>query len=95
MLQTTPSRIDFYPKLFVANLPWTVSDKELTQHFSQFGKVVGANVLFDSITKRSRCFGYVSFKNRDGFENALNAKVHVLEGRLLEVEPASSFKKAK
>lgn len=91
MLQTNSIRNEFLPKLFIANLPWTVGDKELSQHFSQFGKVVDARVQFDPVSQKSRKFGYVTFIHRAGYDNALNAKAHLLEGRLLKVEPASKI----
>lgn len=33
-------------KLFVSNLPWTVSHQELRKYFQEFGRVVSANVVF-------------------------------------------------
>lgn len=90
-MQTSAIRNEFNPILFVGNLPWTVGDKELSQYFSQFGKVVEAKVHFDSVTQQSRQFGYVAFIHRAGYDNALIAKVHLLEGRLLKVEPSSKI----
>lgn len=89
MLQTNSIPNEYLPRLFVSNLPWTVGDKELSQHFSQFGKVVEARVQFDPVSHQSRKFGFVAFIHRAGYENSLNAKVHLLEGRLLKVEPAT------
>lgn len=89
MLQTFALRDNFHPRLFVANLPWTVGDTELIQYFSQFGKVQEAKVQYDSVTKKSRSFAFVSFINQPSYESALNAKVHLLEGRLLKIQPAT------
>lgn len=91
MLQTNPFRNEFNPRIFVRNLPWTVGDKELSQYFSQFGKVIEAKVQFDPVSHQSRQFGYVAFIHRAGYDNALIAKVHLLEGRFLKVEPCSNF----
>lgn len=89
MLKTAPLRSDYYPRLFVSNLPWTVGDNELSQHFSQFGKVVDATVQYDPMTQQSRCFAFVAFMHRSSYENALNARIHLLEGRLLKIGPAT------
>ena len=39
----------------------TVGDKELLEHFQQFGDVIEAVVIIDHVTKLSRLFGFVTF----------------------------------
>lgn len=56
MLQMAPLKSEFYQRLYVGNLPWTVGDTELSQHFSKFGKVAEAKVQFDPESQRSRSF---------------------------------------
>lgn len=77
-------------KLFVANLPWTVGNKELKLYFSKFGHVASASIVYDKNCGLSRGFGFVSYSNRSGFNAAVNQSVHALEGRALTVQPASS-----
>ena len=45
--------------LFVGNLPYSMSDQDLIDMFSQVGQVVSAEVIFDRVTRRSRGFGFV------------------------------------
>lgn len=78
-------------KLFVGNVPWTVSSQELKLYFSKFGHVNTAVVVFDKNTGLSRNYGFVTFSNQNGFDSATNVQPHKLEGNLLKVQPASTF----
>lgn len=77
-------------RIFVANLPWTVSHSELKQYFSQFGNIVSANVVFDKNTGRSRKYGFVVFSSKSGYDAAVNRQKHHLEGNDIEVADAKS-----
>ncbi len=77
-------------KVFIRNLPWTVSSHELRTYFSQFGYVTRATVLYNNDTGLSRGFGYVDFNKRDAFESAISQPQHILEGQRLRVEEGSS-----
>ncbi|MDR3451305.1 MAG: RNA-binding protein [Rhodoferax sp.] len=46
-------------KLYVGNLPYSVSDSDLQQTFSRFGAVTSAKVMMDRDTGRSKGFGFV------------------------------------
>lgn len=77
-------------RLYVGNLPWTVSHNELKQYFSKYGHVSSATVVFDRNTGLSRNYGFVLYSNRDGFHSALNIANHRLEGHSLKVEPSGA-----
>ena len=47
--------------VFVRNLPFTVEDETLRDHFKQFGSVRYARVVYDPETERSRGTGFVCF----------------------------------
>lgn len=49
--------------LFVRNLPFTVLDPELKEHFNQFGPVRYARVVMDRATDRPKGTGFVCFFN--------------------------------
>ncbi|KAG8369790.1 hypothetical protein BUALT_Bualt14G0050300 [Buddleja alternifolia] len=69
-------------KLFVGNLSWNVTSEILTEAFQEYGNVVGARVLYDGETGRSRGYGFVSYETKDEMEAALEALNGVeLEGR--------------
>lgn len=76
-------------KLFVGNLSWTVTSESLTQAFQAYGDVVGARVLYDGETGKSRGYGFVCYPTRVELEAALAALNGVeLEGRAMRVSLA-------
>ncbi|KAL4578482.1 hypothetical protein LXL04_014605 [Taraxacum kok-saghyz] len=80
-------------KLFVGNLSWSVTSESLTEKFSEHGNVVGARVLYDGETGRSRGYGFVSYSTKSEMETALEALDGVeLEGRSVRVSLAQGKK---
>ncbi|CAM8987187.1 unnamed protein product [Rhodiola kirilowii] len=80
-------------KLFVGNLSWSVTSESLTQLFEEHGSVVGARVLYDGETGRSRGYGFVSYASQAEMETALETLNGVeLEGRAIRVSTAEGKK---
>lgn len=75
-------------KLFVGNIPWTVSSRELRNYFAEFGRVFQANVVFDKNTGLSQGYGFVSV-NKEALDNVESKQQHILEGYNLNVEKSS------
>ena len=76
-------------RLYVGNLPYSVSDSDLQQMFEAHGTVQSAQVIMDRDTGRSKGFGFVEMSNDQEALNAireLNGKQH--EGRSLTVNEA-------
>lgn len=87
-------------KLFVGGLPFSTTDDELADAFSQFGTVASAKVITDRETGRSKGFGFVEFENDDegkAAEAGMNGKelggrtVTVNEARPREERPRRDF----
>jgi len=57
--------------LYVGNLPYTLTDQELNDIFSEIGEVQAARVMNDRETGRSRGFGFVEMKNEDDGREAI------------------------
>ncbi len=57
-------------KIYVGNLPWSMSSADLEELFAKFGDVRSANVVMDRETGRSRGFGFVEM-NDDGARSAI------------------------
>jgi RNA recognition motif-containing protein len=76
-------------KLYVGNLPYTVSASDLEQLFSQFGGVQSAQVIVDRDTGRSKGFGFVEMDTDDQAEDAIRG-LHDqdMQGRRLTVNEA-------
>lgn len=73
-------------KFFVGNLPWSVGHAELKHFFKGFGRVLGANVRFDTKTGSSKGFGFVVFDDDGQIVQKLeNRNNLLLEGQHLNV----------
>eukprot|EP00745_Piridium_sociabile_P040504 TRINITY_DN7799_c0_g1_i1.p3 TRINITY_DN7799_c0_g1~~TRINITY_DN7799_c0_g1_i1.p3 ORF type:complete len:106 (-),score=12.64 TRINITY_DN7799_c0_g1_i1:327-644(-) len=79
-------------RLFVGNLPWTVSRKELSSYFSKFGNLRSASVVFNSKTGLSKGYGFVEFSNKDGYTSAVSQDHHLLENSKLTIAASYSGK---
>ncbi|NXA31688.1 SLIRP protein, partial [Eudromia elegans] len=66
--------------LFVADVPWTVSNKELREYFSQFGAVQRCHLPFDRDTGFHKRFCWIKFSSPEGVQNVLQKDSHILEG---------------
>lgn len=76
-------------KLYVGNLPWSVTNETLAEMFSEFGEIVEAILITDRATGRSKGFGFVTFADPAAAENAINAMSNKeIEGRALVVNAA-------
>lgn len=76
-------------RLYVGNLPYSVSSSDLQSLFSAHGEVQSAEVISDRMTGRSKGFGFVEMSNDEEAEaaiTALNGQDH--GGRALTVNEA-------
>ena len=76
-------------KLFVGNLSWETTQKDLKDYFSKYGDVVSCTLKTEMETKRSRGFGFVVFTSSDIVEKALEEKDHKLNGRTIDPKRAN------
>lgn len=76
-------------KLYVGNLPFGVTDDQLTQLFSAHGTVQSAQVIMDRDTGRSKGFGFVEMGS-DAEAQAATAALNgqAIDGRNLTVNEA-------
>lgn len=58
-------------RLFVGNLPFSLSSSQLAQLFGEAGNVVSVEILYDDITNRSRGFAFVTMGNVEDAEEAI------------------------
>ncbi|MCO5570960.1 hypothetical protein L7F22_024690 [Adiantum nelumboides] len=76
-------------RVFVGGLSWEMDDRGLESYFRRFGKVMEAKVMMDKDTGRPRGFGFVTFSDKRGMEDAID-KLHdrELDGRIVSVTKA-------
>lgn len=59
-------------KLFVGNIPYTVTSDSFKEVFAKIGEVVDANIVTDRETGRSRGFGFVEMKTEKDAKKAID-----------------------
>ena len=64
-------------KLYVGGLPYSATDDQLRQHFSQAGNVESAQVVIDKFSGRSRGFGFVEMSS----DEEANKAIEMLNGQ--------------
>jgi RNA recognition motif-containing protein len=76
-------------KLFVGNLPYSVTSERLGEAFSQFGTVSSSKVIADRETGRSRGFAFLEMETDDQGAAAMQAmNGALLDGRSIAVREA-------
>ena len=73
-------------RLYVGNLPFTATEDELSQLFSQHGEVRSVTVVTDRETGRPRGFAFVEMEDGTAAIQALDGQE--FGGRNLRVNPA-------
>ncbi|XP_052901062.1 RNA-binding protein squid-like isoform X2 [Anopheles moucheti] len=77
-------------KLFVGGLSWETSDKELKEHFSQYGDIESINVKTDPNTGRSRGFAFIVYKSADSIDKVVSAGDHVINNKKVDPKKAKA-----
>ncbi len=76
-------------KLYVGNLPYSVTEDRLQEHFAQHGSVVSARIITDKFTGKSKGFGFVEMSSDAEAERAATALNGTdFEGRNIVVSEA-------
>jgi|TARA_B110000014_G_C20036609_1_gene538557 RNA recognition motif-containing protein len=63
--------------LYVGNLPWSSTEEELENHFSQHGTVNAVRIITEGRSGRSKGFGFVEMETSE----AGNAAIEALDGK--------------
>lgn len=75
--------------IYVGNLPYSVTEDELREAFSEFGEVSSVNVITDKYSGQSKGFGFVEMANNSEAEEAIKAlNESSLKGRDIKVNQA-------
>lgn len=57
--------------IYVGNLPYTVTEADLNQAFSAFGKVTSVTLISDKFSGQSKGFGFVEMANNSEADAAI------------------------
>lgn len=81
-------KLKAFRKLFIGGLANLTNREDLVAHFSVFGPVSNAYVIYNPITRLSKSsylimldFGYVEFKNASDATMASECKEHIINGK--------------
>jgi len=76
-------------KIYVGNLPYSVTDSSLKSNFAEFGNVTSARVMMDRDTGTSKGFGFVEMESAAVAQAAIVALNGVsVDGRAIVVNLA-------
>lgn len=75
-------------KIFVGGISPEVNEEEFREFFTQFGKVLDATLMMERDTGRPRGFGFVTFEDSKGVEEALKNPNLSIKDKTIEVKKA-------
>lgn len=76
-------------KLYVGNLPFSISEDDMKDHFSEAGTINSVNIIVDRDTNRSKGFGFVEMGSDEEAAKAIELfDGKEFDGRALKVNIA-------
>jgi RNA recognition motif-containing protein len=76
-------------RLYVGNLPYSVTKTKLEEVFSPFGTILDCSVVSDKFSGRSKGFGFVEFESDDAGRQAIEKLNGTdIDGRAMVVNEA-------
>lgn len=73
-------------KIFVGGLPSSTSEEEFRKYFEKFGTITDLVVMQNTVTRRPRGFGFITFDSEKSVEQVLEKSFHELNGKQVEVK---------
>uniref|UniRef100_A0A3Q3VIW2 RRM domain-containing protein n=1 Tax=Mola mola TaxID=94237 RepID=A0A3Q3VIW2_MOLML len=84
------SLLETTEKLFIGGLSFETTEESLRGHFEKWGSLTDCVVMRDPNTKRSRGFGFVTYSAVPEVDEAMKARPHKVDGRVVEPKRAVS-----
>jgi cold-inducible RNA-binding protein len=76
-------------KLFIGNLPYSLTEQELTDLFSQHGEIVDIKLIVDRMTGRPKGIAFVEYATEEQAQAAIEAlHNYEIDGRAIIVNVA-------
>lgn len=77
-----------FRKLFIGGLSFKSTEDTLKSHFGQWGEILDCIVVRDPRTKRSKGFGFITFRKSHMIDDAQAARPHKIDDRQVETKRA-------
>ncbi|XP_025082277.1 heterogeneous nuclear ribonucleoprotein A3 homolog 2-like isoform X8 [Pomacea canaliculata] len=77
-----------FRKLFIGGLSYETDESSLRAHFEQWGEIVDCVVMRDPNTKRSRGFGFITYKEAESIDHAQGNRPHKVDNREVDTKRA-------
>ncbi|XP_014773900.1 heterogeneous nuclear ribonucleoprotein A1, A2/B1 homolog [Octopus bimaculoides] len=77
-----------FRKLFIGGLNYDTTEEVIKQHFEQWGEIVDCVVMKNPSTKRSRGFGFITYKTAEMLDEAQKNRPHKIDNRDLDTKRA-------
>jgi len=76
-------------RIYVGNLPYSVTDDDLKDTFAEFGELSSAEVVKDKFSGQSKGFGFVDMPNNSEADQAIKSlNDSMMKGRKITVNEA-------
>lgn len=76
-------------KLYIGNLPYAITEDQLSELFEKAGKVVSVKIITDKFSGRSKGFAFVEMSSEKEAKKAVDElNGHKIEGRPIVVNEA-------
>ncbi len=80
--------------IYIGQLPYTVTEDEIKQLFSEFGEIESLNLVKDRFSGQSKGFGFIDMPNNSEADKAIKAlNKTMLNGREIKVNQVEQRKK--
>ena len=80
--------------IYVGQLPYSMTEEELKQLFSEYGEIFSVNLIMDKYTGQSKGFGFIDMPNNSEADTAIKAlNKSMLKGREIKVNQAEDRRK--
>lgn len=80
---------DSLDTLYVGNLIYSATNSDLRELFSKVGPIVNTRIIRDSRTRKSKGYGFVTFKSAKLAREALSFEGQNIKGRPIRVRIAN------
>jgi len=83
-------------KIYVGQLPYSVTQEELREMFLQYGEVSSLNLIMDKYSGQSKGFGFIEMPNNSEADQAIKGlNKTMVKGREIKVNQAEERRKKK